>query len=113
MQLLEVLNDVEHERFNITIKDAMGGSYEILFNNPIYDPENDHSPQRVTTRAIADNASANTVRWAIRDFYGHWAIWGTDVEVEKLTTNDAYETQTEDELITQTVYSVKIVRTIS
>jgi len=44
-----------------------------------------------------DDDSEWGVRRAIRDFYANGYVWGSDVEVTRYYTNDAYETQTEDD----------------
>ena len=42
-QLLEVVNEIEYERFNITVKNSSGGKFKMVFVNPNYDPENSRS----------------------------------------------------------------------
>jgi len=61
----------------------MGGTFKIMFVNPKYDPTDKNSPQTVLTRSVKDNDSENTIRYMIRDYYGSWKTWGSDVEVKK------------------------------
>ena len=94
-QLLEVVNEITYERFNITVKNAHGGKYTMVFVNPNYNPDDKNSPRTVTTRELKDNADASTVRNALQDYYNHWKVWSSQVEVFKYETNDAGETVTD------------------
>ena len=94
VQVLEVNNDITFEMFNITVKNAMGGTFKIMFMNPKYDPTDRKSPQTVLTREVKDNGSADSIRNALKDFYGNGRIWGSDIEVTKLEVNDSFETVT-------------------
>ena len=100
VQLLEVKNEIVYEQFNITVKNAHGGKYQIMFVNPKYDASDRNSPKTVLTREITDNTDVNSVRRAVRDFYGNWRIWSSDLEVTKHSTDDNFETQTDESLIT-------------
>ena len=71
-----------------------------MFVNPKYDASDRNSPKTVLTREITDNTDTGSVRRAVRDFYGNWRIWGSDLEVTKHSTDDNFETQTDESLIT-------------
>jgi hypothetical protein len=108
---VQVNNEIEFERFNITVKSAMGGTFQLLFVNPKYDPTNRNSPKTITTRSVKDNDSASAVRRALGDFFWRGDIWGSDIEVTKLNTNDKFETA-EGDAITQIVFQVRVKRSI-
>jgi len=38
VQRLQIENEIEFEKFNITVKNAHGGKYQMKFVNPLYDP---------------------------------------------------------------------------
>ena len=96
------------EKFRITVENAHGGSYQVKFINPLYDPNNRRSIQVWTTDSIADNASAWTVNVAIRRYF--WSIWGANIAVTE-TSYDAndIETTSSSEKV-KTVYEVSLKR---
>ena len=110
VQVLEVNNEIVYEKFNITVKNAMGGKFQIMFVNPKYDSSDKNSPKTITSRSIKDNDSENNFRYAIRDFYLNWRIWGSDIEVKKYSVNDEMETVTSG--ATKTVYEARVKKSI-
>jgi len=92
VQILEVNNKIVYEQFNITVKGSMGGKFQIMFVNPKYDSSNKNSKRTITSREVTDNSNTWGIKYAVQDFYGRGDIWGSAVDVTKLSVNDKFET---------------------
>ena len=110
VQVLEIDTGMDHETFNITVKKAMGGKFQMMFVNPKYNKDVKNSKRTVTSREVKDNDSAHNIRRALCDFYCSNQIWGSNVEVKKYETNDKFETVESGS--TQIVYTVKVLKAI-
>jgi len=89
----------------------MGGTYKIMFVNPLYDPTNKKSVQIYTTGLIKDNDNTNRVRSYIVKYY--YAVWGSNVAVTS-TNYDADDIETTVSAdVVKTVYTVTVLRQIN
>jgi len=65
----------------------MGGEFQVMFVNPLYDSSDSNSIRSWTSGKIKDN---ETNRWVVRQqIVGFFSkVWGSNIEVNVYTTND-------------------------
>jgi hypothetical protein len=107
VQLLEIVNTMEHETFRISVKNPMGGKFKIMFENPKY---NGHNKQAITTRTVKDNDRADAIRNALHNFYN--TIWGTNVQVTKHALDSDGNVADSTEEVVEIVYDVKVINAL-
>ena len=111
VQILSIDPENVAEKFRITVTNAVGNNYKVMFVNPNYDPDNSNSIQMWTSDEISDNDGAGTVRQRIvRYFYN---VWSSNVSVERVDY-DADDVETEDSSLTVTsIYTVTLLKQIN
>lgn len=90
----------------MTVENPTSEGYTITFVTPNDEGEND----TWESDSIAADASANSVRWAIDDYF--WNYWGSGITVTRVMYDvDAVETE-DSSLATTYVYTVTLLRRI-
>ena len=108
VQLLEVDPENVKEKFRITVENAHGGKYVVMFVNPLHNPRDPYSVQIWESNTIRDTDSADTVWKRIRWYY--WNIWSTDTTVERIRYDADDIVTTSSSATVKTVFEVTVVK---
>lgn len=88
----------------------MGGSFQIMFVNPLYDPNNRRSIQLWTTDPINDNQDDGWMRRRIVNYY--YSIWGSNIAVTHVDYDES-DVETTSDLRVKRVYTIEVLRQIN
>ena len=111
VQILSIDPENTEEKFEITVNGAVGNTYQVKFINPKHDPTNRRSILMHDSGVIVDTDAAWRVRRQIVNYF--YSIWGSNVEVVKVSYDaDDIET-TDSSLVVKTVYTVTVLRQIN
>ena len=81
IQVLSIDPPNVFEEFEVTVLGPTGGSYIVMFINPLFDPNVRGSQLTWMSDPIADDASASTVQSKLRKYFT--AFWGSEIYVFK------------------------------